>query len=166
MTDETKKLNAMRLLEAQGVAYETLTYDDKITDGVSAADAMGVPPAQVYKTLVVQLKDGNHALVMVPSDQELDLKKFARSIGEKKVTMSTKRGAETATGLRTGGIGALALTHKRWGNYLDESAQQHEAICVNAGQRGINLRVKVADLISVLNAKVVNVIVSAEKAEE
>jgi Cys-tRNA(Pro)/Cys-tRNA(Cys) deacylase len=156
MNEDVKKLNSMRLLEAQNVAYEVFTYDDKITDGVSAAEAMGQPPALVYKTLVVQLKDGEHALVMIPSDQELDLKRFARSIGVKKASMTTKRGAEAATGLRTGGIGALALGHKRWGAYLDEAAQAHEAIFVNAGQRGVNLKVKVDDLIKVLNAKVVS----------
>jgi Cys-tRNA(Pro)/Cys-tRNA(Cys) deacylase len=157
MNEDVNKLNSMRLLEAQNVAYEVFTYDDKITDGVSAAEAMGQPPALVYKTLVVQLnKGGEHALVMIPSDQELDLKRFARSIGAKKASMTTKRGAEAATGLKTGGIGALALGHKRWGAYLDEAAQAHEAIFVNAGQRGVNLKVKVDDLIKVLNAKVVS----------
>jgi Cys-tRNA(Pro)/Cys-tRNA(Cys) deacylase len=156
MNEDVKKLNSMRLLEAQNIAYEVFTYDDKITDGVGAAEAMGQSPALVYKTLVVQLKDGEHALVMIPSDQELDLKRFARSIGVKKASMTTKRGAEAATGLKTGGIGALALGHKRWGAYLDEAAQAHEAIFVNAGQRGVNLKVKVDDLIKVLNAKVVS----------
>jgi Cys-tRNA(Pro)/Cys-tRNA(Cys) deacylase len=156
MSEDVKKLNSMRLLEAQNVAYEVFTYDDKITDGVSAAEAMGQPPALVYKTLVVQLKGGEHALVMIPSDQELDLKRFARSVGEKKASMTTKRGAEAATGLKAGGIGALALGHKRWGSYLDEAARAHEAIFVNAGQRGVNLKVKVDDLIKVLNAKVLS----------
>jgi Cys-tRNA(Pro)/Cys-tRNA(Cys) deacylase len=156
MSEDVKKLNSMRLLEAQNVAYEVFTYDEKITDGVGAAEAMGQPPALVYKTLVVQLKGGEHALVMIPSDQELDLKRFARSIGEKKASMTTKRGAEAATGLKTGGIGALALGHKRWGAYLDEAAKAHEAIFVNAGQRGVNLKVKVDDLVKVLNAKVVS----------
>jgi Cys-tRNA(Pro)/Cys-tRNA(Cys) deacylase len=157
MTEDTKKLNSMRFLEAQNVAYEVFTYDEKITDGVGAAEAMGFPPSQVYKTLVVQLKGGDHALVMIASDQTLDLKRFARSIGEKKATMTTKRGAEATTGLKTGGIGALALTHKRWGVYLDGAAQNQETILVNAGQRGVNLKVKVDDLVRVLNAKVVAV---------
>jgi len=151
--EDIKKLNSMRLLEAQGVAYKTHTYDEKITDGVGAAQAMGFPPSQVYKTLVVQLKDG-YALVMIAADQTLDLKRFAKAIGQKKVSMPTKRGAEMATGLKTGGIGALALTHKRWEVYLDEAARQHETILVNAGQRGVNLEVKVDDLVRVLNAKV------------
>ncbi len=164
MSNDVKKLNSMRLLETQNIAYEVFTYDDKITDGVSAAQAMGQPPAVVYKTLVVQLKGGDHALVMIPADQELDLKRFARAIGEKKASMTTKRGAEAATGLKTGGIGALALSHKRWGAYLDEAAKAHDAIFVNAGQRGVNLKVKVDDLVKALNAKVVSLTGEPSKA--
>jgi Cys-tRNA(Pro)/Cys-tRNA(Cys) deacylase len=165
MADQVQKLNSMRLLETHNIEYEVFTYDDSITDGVKAAQAMGLPPSQVYKTLVVQLKDGEHALVMIPSDHTLDLKRFARSIGQKRAGMPTKRGAEAATGLKTGGIGALALTHKRWGAYLDKAAEQQEAILVNAGQRGVNLKLKVADLVHVLNAKVVEVAVPMAGAE-
>jgi Cys-tRNA(Pro)/Cys-tRNA(Cys) deacylase len=147
----------MRFLEAQKAAYDVLTYDESITGGVEAAQAMGLSPSEVYKTLVVQIKDGTYALVMIASDRSLDLKKFARSIGQKRAIMTTKRGAEAATGLKTGGIGALALTHKRWGVYLDQAAKEHESILVNAGQRGMNVRVKVDDLVRVLNAKVVDV---------
>jgi len=166
MSEDVKKLNSMRFLEGQKVEYEVHSYDEKITDGVGAAQAMGFPPSQVFKTLVVQIKGGEHALVMIPSDHTLDMKKFARSIGEKKAIMTTKRGAEAATGLKTGGIGALALTHKRWGVYLDESAKAHDAILVNAGQRGMNLKVKVDDLVRVLNAKVVSVSEAGASADE
>ncbi len=162
---DVKKLNSMRFLEAHGVAYETHTYDENITDGVGAAQAMGFPPSQVYKTLVVQLKDNEHALVMIAADQTLDLKRFAKSIGQKKATMPTKRGAEIVTGLRTGGIGALALTHKRWGVYLDDAAKQHETILVNAGQRGVNVQVKVDDLVRALNAKLLALTAPDAEAE-
>ncbi len=154
-----KKLNSMRFLESQTVTYETHTYDESITDGIRAAEAMGLPTSEVYKTLVVQLDSNKFALVMVPVDHTLDLKKFARAVGLKKVSMPPKRMAEMATGLKAGGIGALALVHKRWGVYLDEQAKAHEAILVNAGQRGMNLKVKVDDLVRVLNAKVVDVAV-------
>lgn len=157
MNQEIKKLNSMRFLENQKVEYEAFSYAPDIVDGIHAAEAMGFPPSQVYKTLVVQLDKGEHALVMIASDRTLDLKQFARAIGQKKATMTTKRGAEAVTGLKTGGIGALALTMKRWDVYLDEQARQHDAILVNGGQRGVNLKVKVDDLVRVLNAKVVDV---------
>ncbi|MBN1680302.1 MAG: aminoacyl-tRNA deacylase [Anaerolineae bacterium] len=157
MSKKNDKLNSMRFLEAQEVTYEMFTYDESIQDGIGAAEAMGFPAAQVYKTLVIQLKGGEHALVMIASDRTLDLKRFARSIGQKKATMTTKRGAEAATGLRTGGIGALALTHKRWGVYLDQAATEQDAILVNAGKRGMNLKVSVDDLARVLGARLVDV---------
>ncbi len=166
MTAEIHKLNSMRFLESHDVAYTVHTYDDTITNGVGAAQAMGLSPEQVYKTLVVQLKANEHALVMIASDRTLDLKRFARSIGQKKASMTTKRGAETVTGLKTGGIGALALTHKRWGVYVDQAAEAHETILVNAGQRGVNLEVKVADLVQALNAKVVDVSEPGEGFED
>jgi Cys-tRNA(Pro)/Cys-tRNA(Cys) deacylase len=165
MTDEIKKLNSMRFLESQEVEYEVHTYDENIRDGEGAAEAMGFPPSQVYKTLVVQLKGGEHALVMIAADQTLDLKHFARSIGQKRATMTSKRGAEAATGLKTGGIGALALTHKRWGVYLDKAAEQYDAILVNAGQRGVNLKVGVADLVRVLNAMTLELTEPTESAK-
>lgn len=166
MAEDQKKLNSMRLLENQGIAYETFTYDPAIQDGVHVAEAMGQPVEQVFKTLVVQLGKGDHALVMIPSNATLDLKKFARSIGEKKASMTTQRGAEAATGLRKGGIGALALTHKRWGVYLDQSARKFDAILINGGERGVNLKLGVDDLIRVLNAREVDAIEESGGADQ
>lgn len=165
MSDETPKLNSMRYLESQDVEYEVFTYDETIRDGVGVAEALDVPPAQVYKTLVVQIKGGEFALVMIAADQKLDLKRFARSIGQKRATMTTKRGAEAATGLKTGGISALALTHKRWGVYLDQAAQAQGAILVNAGARGVNVKVKVDDLVRVLNIRLIELTDPPAEAE-
>ena len=92
-------------------------------------------------------------LVMIAARQHLDLKKFATSIGVKKVNMATHADAERLTGLKVGGIGALALVHKHWDVYLDKTAEALEHIYVSAGQRGINLKVPVKDLVRVLNAK-------------
>jgi Cys-tRNA(Pro)/Cys-tRNA(Cys) deacylase len=150
------KLNSMRLLESQGVAFDVLTYDAEIHDAMEAARAMGVPSEQVYKTLVVErAAGGKPVLIMIAADRHLDLKKFAAAIGEKKVNMAAHASAEKMTGLKVGGIGALALVHKNWPVYLDQPATTQDRICVNVGQRGINLRVPVPDLIRVLGAKVV-----------
>ena len=150
------KLNAMRFLDSHSVPYDVMSYDSEIHDAVEAANAMGVPKEQVYKTLVVdRATGGKPLLIMIAADRLLDLKKFAAAIGEKKVNMASHADAEKQTGLKVGGIGALALIHKKWDVYLDKPATQQDRICVNAGQRGINLRVSVPDLIHVLGAKVV-----------
>ena len=150
------KLNSMRFLETNGVQYEVLTYDDAIHDAAAAAAAMGVPGEQVYKTLVVEPAIHKPLLVMVAATQQLDLKKFATAIGEKKIGMAAHADAEKWTGLKVGGIGALALTHKHWAVYLDQGAARQITIYLNAGQRGINLRVPVTELVRVLQARVVD----------
>jgi Cys-tRNA(Pro)/Cys-tRNA(Cys) deacylase len=151
------KLNSMRLLESHNVPYEVFNYDPSIHDADEVGAKIGVPAAQVYKTLVVERANTSSKpiLVMIAADRHLDLKKLAASIGEKKVSMAAHADAEKHTGLKVGGIGALALVHKKWDVYLDRAAANLDSICVSGGQRGTNLRVAVADLIRVLNAKVV-----------
>jgi Cys-tRNA(Pro)/Cys-tRNA(Cys) deacylase len=155
----TTKLNSMRLLEANKVPYEVITYDDTLHDAVELAHTVGIPPNEVFKTLVVEAVDkAKPRLVMIPADRHLDLKKFAAAIGEKKVAMAAHAAAEKLTGLKVGGIGALALVQKHWDVYLDETAKAYEKIYVSAGQRGTNLHLPVADLMRLVGAKWVNAI--------
>ena len=152
----TNKLNSMRVLEANKVAYNIFTYDEEIHDAVQVAAVIGIPVNQVYKTLVVERSAGRKpVLVMIAADKQLDLKKLAASVGEKKVSMASHADAERLTGLKVGGIGALALIQKNWSVYLDQPVEKLSHICVSAGQRGTNLRVPVADLVRVLKAKIV-----------
>jgi Cys-tRNA(Pro)/Cys-tRNA(Cys) deacylase len=146
----------MRVLESNGVAYEAFEYDPAVHDATEVAKLLGVPAGQVFKTLVVERANAKPVLIMIPADQHLDLKKFAAAIGEKKINMAAHADAEKLTGLKVGGIGALALMHKHWDVYLDETAELYDWICVSAGQRGVNLRVPVPELIRVLDAKVVD----------
>jgi len=152
----TPKLNSMRFLEAHQVAYEPFTYEPDSRDAAEVAVKIGAPVSHVYKTLVVE-RPGNPkpVLIMIAADRHLNLKKFAAAIGEKKVNMAAHADAERMTGLKVGGISALALVHKRWPVYIDQPATTLEHIYISAGQRGINLRVPVKDLIRVLNVTVV-----------
>jgi Cys-tRNA(Pro)/Cys-tRNA(Cys) deacylase len=150
------KLNSMRLLDSHKVSYDVLTYDDNIHDATDVARQLGIPAEQVYKTLVVErVGGGKPVLIMIASNRHLDLKKFAAAIGEKKVNMAAHADAEKLTGLKVGGIGALALVQKHWDVYLDKPAAELDNIAVSAGQRGTNLRVPVKDLIRILNARLV-----------
>lgn len=152
-----QKTNAMRVLDARNLQYTAHWYDDTIKSGQGVSDALGIPLAQVFKTLVAMRERGRPLLVMVSSDRELDLKKLATAVGEKRLRMATQREAETKTGLRVGGIGALALLDKGFECVLDASAQQWEQVLVNGGQRGLNLEVGVADLVNVTGALVADV---------
>jgi Cys-tRNA(Pro)/Cys-tRNA(Cys) deacylase len=152
------KLNSMRVLEAQDVSYEVFTYPPQRHSAVEVAELAGVPPAQVYKTLVVQREEGKPLLVMVAGDRELNLKRLAAAIGEKKLWMASHRDAERLTGLKVGGISPLALLNRGFDIYADRAAAEQNHVYVSAGQRGVNLRVAVDDLFQVTGARLVEAI--------
>ncbi|MSP14398.1 MAG: aminoacyl-tRNA deacylase [Chloroflexi bacterium] len=149
------KTNAMRLLDSKGVPYQVFTYDTDFHSAEEVADIIGVPAAEVYKTLVVLREKGKPMLVMVPAPQQLDPKQFAKAIGEKKVWMASQKEAESLTGLQVGGISPLVLLNKGFAIYLDASARTLTSLNISAGQRGVNLRLKVEDLVKVTGCKFV-----------
>ena len=155
---KVEKTNAIRLLEAKRVPYEALSYDGEIHSAISVAEALGVPPEQVYKTLVVLREESGTRplLVMIAGPDELDLRLLARSLGVKAARMAPHRDAERLTGLQVGGIGALALMNRPFEPCIERAALQYEWILVNGGRRGLNLRVNVQDLIRLTGARVVD----------
>ena len=155
-----EKTNAIRLLEAKRVQYEALSYDGSIHSAVAVAEALGVPPLQVYKTLVVLSEEpgARPLLVMIAGPEELDLRLLARSIGAKAARMAPHRDAERLTGLQVGGIGALALMNRPFEPCIERAALDHEWILVNGGRRGLNLRVGVQDLVRLTSARVVDAV--------
>ncbi len=161
MMSYTKTL-AMKLLEGKKIPYETIPYPEHMRDAEEIAAVLGIPAGQVFKTLVV-LPPGTSGraakplLLMIPADRQLDLKKVAQLVGAKKVQMASHKEAEALTGLQVGGISALALLNKGFGVYLDATAAAFEHILVSAGQRGLDVKLKVADLVKVTGAKVADV---------
>lgn len=152
------KLNSMRLLEKHNVPYQVTEFPDTERDAEVIARILGVPAHMVYKTLVVEpVGGGKPFLALLAADRHLDLKKMAVVAGFKKVSMAAHADAEKLTGLKVGGISALALTHKNWAVYLDEPAAELEHILVSAGQRGMDLRVPTAAFIRLTNAKLVDI---------
>ncbi len=152
------KLNSMRVLEAHDVPYQVFTYPPARHSALEVAELAGVSPAQVYKTLVVQRERGKPILVMIPGDRQLNLKRLAAAIGEKKLHMAPHSEAERLTGLKVGGISALALLNRGFDIYLDQSATGQSDIYVSAGQRGVNLTLAVGDLLRVTGARIVEAI--------
>jgi Cys-tRNA(Pro)/Cys-tRNA(Cys) deacylase len=96
-------------------------------------------------------------LVMIPASKQLDLKKLANLVGEKKLKMVGHKEAEDLTGLQVGGISALALVNKGFAIFLDQSAQDYDQIYVSAGLRGLDIQLAVKDLIKITGAKTVDV---------
>jgi Cys-tRNA(Pro)/Cys-tRNA(Cys) deacylase len=150
------KTLAMRVLEAQGVAYEAVYYE--VQEHLSAGEVartVGLPPEQVFKTLVAlpETPPGRPVLALVPADQALDLKSLAAAAGVKKLRMAPHKEAERLTGLHKGGISALALLDKGWPVFLDETAILFDRIWVSAGKVGAGVILGVDDLVRVLGAR-------------
>ena len=147
------RTNSMRFLDARRVQYEVLSFSPDIHSATEAAAAMGADPSTVYKTLVVERTRGKPLLVMVAGDKQVDLGTLAASVGEKKLRLASHSDAEKLTGLQVGGISALALLNKGFDVYIDHAAQSLEWITISAGQRGLNLRLAVPDLIRMTRAE-------------
>jgi Cys-tRNA(Pro)/Cys-tRNA(Cys) deacylase len=154
-----EKTQAMRALEGKRIPYHVLTYPDDLRDAEEIAIMLDLPPEQVFKTLVVLPPEPGKKpmLVMLPANRQLDLKKLAAGVGVKKLKMATHREAEELTGLQVGGISAVALLNKGFVALIDQSALAQSQICISAGKRGLQLRLPVADLIKLTNARSVNV---------
>jgi Cys-tRNA(Pro)/Cys-tRNA(Cys) deacylase len=147
-----KKVPGLRLLEAQGVQYEVLAFPDTIRSAMDVAAYCELPAAHVYKTLVVVLTSGKPALVLVAGDRNIHLKRLAQTLGEKKLRMATQKEAEQWTGLQVGGISALALSQRGFPVYIDRAAAALTTIIVSAGQRGVDVRLQLTDLVRVTGA--------------
>jgi Cys-tRNA(Pro)/Cys-tRNA(Cys) deacylase len=148
----------MKLLEAQKIWYAVHTYPADERDASLIAEWLDIPPERVFKTLVAVRSGGKSLLVMVPASRQLNLKKLAKVIGVKKVRLASHKQAEELTNLQVGGISPLVLLNKGFVMLLDESAADHQTICISAGKKGMNLEMKPADLKEVTGASFVDVV--------
>ncbi len=120
--------------------------------GAAAADALGVEPQRVFKTLVVSA-DSGLAVAIVPVDHECDLRAVAGALGAKRAVMADQRDAERATGYVAGGISPLGQ-RRRLPTVLDASAGDHATVFVSGGRRGLELELGPSDLIALTGAVV------------
>ena len=152
---EQPKTNAMRALDQRRIAYTPFYYSDTIHSAAEVAPLLGVSASEVFKTLVALTDDGRQLLIITPGDRELDLRLVARGVGAKAVHMALQREAERLTGLKVGGISPLALLGKHFEVYLDAPGAALERLYINGGQRGVTLHLRVADLLAVTGARVI-----------
>ena len=153
-----KTNNVTRLLEARKIPFTAYELPEEKLGALETARLIGVPAEQVFKTIVVTREaKGKPLLAVVPGANEVDLKALARAVGEKKVFLPTEREAESLTGLQAGGISPLALINKGFQVVLDESAMAYPEIHISGGQRGLNIRLPVSDLVRLVNARLANI---------
>lgn len=149
--------NVTRLLDARGVRYVAFELPAEKLGAQETARLLGVPPERVYKTLVAARERGRPILAIVPGPCQLDLKKLAVALGEKRLRLTTEREAEQLTGLQAGGISPLALLNRGFTMVLDESARAAGEIHISGGQRGLNLRLAVSDLLALTGARLADI---------
>ncbi|MDN3297090.1 Cys-tRNA(Pro) deacylase [Streptomyces ficellus] len=140
-------------LTAAGTPFTLHAYDHDPSVpsyGEEAAEALGVSPDRVFKTLVADV-DGALTVAVVPVAGQLDLKALAAAVGGKRAAMADPAAAERATGYVRGGISPLGQ-RKRLRTVLDASASKHDTICVSAGRRGLEVELSAADLAALTDA--------------
>jgi Cys-tRNA(Pro)/Cys-tRNA(Cys) deacylase len=148
-----KKTNAVRILESKGVPFElTAYYVDPADPGAEAVAAkIGLPPQQVFKTLVARGDRTGVHLACVPGDAGLDLKALAFACGDKKAEMVHLKEIQPLTGYVRGGVSPVG-TKKDFPVIIDESALGFGKICVSAGMRGLQLLIAPQDLAEAVGA--------------
>jgi Cys-tRNA(Pro)/Cys-tRNA(Cys) deacylase len=147
------KTNAARLLDSLHIPYELRPYDvdpDDLT-AISVARKIGLPPEQVFKTLLTHTTTGDHLFAVIPGDAELDLKKLATAAGAKKTELASLKEVEPITGYVRGGVTVMGA-RKPFPAYVDETIELFDQISVSAGQRGLQLLLSPADYLRAANA--------------
>ena len=151
MQNKEEKTNVMRLLDIKKVSYESFYYpaDGSLT-GEQVAEIIGASAERCFKTLVTEGKSGNHYVFDVPVDCELDLKKAAKSVGEKFVSMIKAKDLLPLTGYVHGGCSPIGMK-KFFKTVFDASAENYDKIYFSGGRLGRFLCVATKDLSKVIN---------------
>jgi len=133
------KTNAMRILESMKIPFETHSYEcDEFIDGIHIADMLHQPHEKMYKTLVTQGNSRNYYVFVIPIAEELDLKKAARSVGEKSVAMLPVKEINQVTGYIRGGCTPIGMK-KQYVTRVAEEAILQEQIIISGGKLGMQI---------------------------
>lgn len=153
------KTNAMRILETKKIPYTAYTYEcGEFIDAIQIADMLSLPYEKVYKTLVTQGSSKNYYVFVIPIAEELDMKKAAKSVGEKSVAMLHVKDINNVTGYIRGGCTAIGMK-KQYITRIEQAAQSLEQIIVSGGKLGMQLELSPQDLAKASNAEFADIIV-------
>ena len=150
-----KKTNAARHLDDLKIDYKLVEYevDESDLSAESVTRKVGLPPEQVFKTLVARGDKTGVLMTCIPGNAELDLKAIAEASGNKKVEMVHVKEIQQLTGYIRGGVSPIGAK-KRYPIFLDQSATSFPFISISAGARGSQIFISAGDLIKVLNIKI------------
>ncbi|MGD0792100.1 MAG: Cys-tRNA(Pro) deacylase [Terriglobales bacterium] len=149
-----QKTNAARLLDQMGIHYELREYDVDPDDlaAETVAAKIGLPPEQVFKTLVARGDRNGTAMAVIPGDQELNLKALAAAAGERKIQLVPVKELQALTGYIRGGVTALAAK-RDFPVYVDETIELFDVVSVSAGIRGLQILIAPADYLRATNGR-------------
>jgi Cys-tRNA(Pro)/Cys-tRNA(Cys) deacylase len=147
------KTNAMRILDRTGTDYRVITYEcDEFVDAQQIADQLHQPHEKMYKTLVTKGRSGDYFVFVIPIDGELDLKKAAKSVGEKSVEMIHVKDINAVTGYIRGGCTPIGMK-KQYMTRISEEAGALDTMIVSGGKLGAQIELRPEDLIRVSEAE-------------
>ena len=149
------KTNAARMLDSAGIRYELREYavDESDLSAPHVAEAVGMPPEQVFKTLVARGDRTGVLMACIPANAELDLKALAAASGNKKVELVALKEVLGLTGYIRGGVSPVG-TRKPYPVYLDETAELWDTIAVSAGLRGCQMLLAPSGLVQAVGTQV------------
>lgn len=140
------KTNAARLLDQLGIQYDLREYEVDPNDlaAETVAAKIGLPPEQVFKTLVARGDRNGVSMAVIPGGQELDLKALAMAAGERKIQLVPVKELQALTGYIRGGVTALACK-RDYAVFIDETIELFDVVSISAGQRGLQILIAPAD---------------------
>ncbi len=149
------KTNAARILDGLGIAYTLQEYEVAPDDlrATTVAAKIGMPPEQVFKTLLCAVGTDSYVFAVVPGDAELDFKKLARAAGTRKAEMAPLKEVQPLTGYIRGGVTVLGAK-KPYPAFADETIELFDRISVSAGQRGLQIVLAPADYLRATGAQI------------
>ena len=156
------KTNAMRILEKEKIPFSHYTYEcEEFIDGIQIADKLSQPHEKVYKTLVTIGSSKNYFVFVIPIEEELDLKKAARSVGEKSVAMIPVKEINQVTGYIRGGCTAIGMK-KQYVTRVQKTAQLQPTIIVSGGRIGSQIELAPDDLLKACHGEYADLIVERQ----
>jgi Cys-tRNA(Pro)/Cys-tRNA(Cys) deacylase len=134
------KTNAARILEGLGIAYEIREYEVSLEEfsALVVAEKIGLPPEQVFKTLLCVTSEREYVFAVVPGDAELDFKKLAAAAGTRKAEMVAVKDVQPLTGYIRGGVTVFGAK-KDFRVFVDETLELFDVVSVSAGTRGVQV---------------------------
>jgi Cys-tRNA(Pro)/Cys-tRNA(Cys) deacylase len=153
-----QKTNAARLLDGMGIHYELRDYEVDPNDlaAETVAAKIGLPPEQVFKTLVARGDRNGISMAVIPGDQELNLKALAAVAGERKVQLAPVKELQALTGYIRGGVTALAAK-RDYPLFIDKTIELFDVVSISAGVRGLQILIAPADYLHATKGKLAQI---------